>query len=130
MLTRWLAVVLWFHLLASVRGEKIIVHGSYSPDCDYSKYVVGHVVTIRGALQLATYGGGTSANVPKWTTAYVLSTLPHMKCRFEVHASRSIPLPRFDGYVVEITGKVTEGGRAAFYTLTAQKLRRLRYYDG
>ncbi|MEY2571885.1 MAG: hypothetical protein QOJ87_98 [Verrucomicrobiota bacterium] len=129
MLTRCLAVGFWFLLLAGAHGEKIVVTGSYSPDCDYSKYM-GHLVTIRGALQLATYGGGASPNVPKWTTAYVLSTLPHMKCGFEVHPPRSIRLASFDGYVVEITGKVTEGGRAAFYTLTAQKIRRVRHYDG
>jgi hypothetical protein len=112
MLTRCLAFVFWFQLLASANAEKIVVTGSWSPDCDYSRYI-RHVVTIRGALQLATYGGGRSANAPKWTTAYVLSTLPHMKCGFEVHAPHSTRLASFDGYVVEVTGKVALGGRAA-----------------
>ena len=129
MLTRSLAFVFWFQLLASANAERIVVTGSWSPGCDYSRYM-GHVITIRGALQLATYGGSRSANAPKWTTAYVLSALPHMKCSFEVHAPRSTRLASFDGYVVDITGKVTEGGRAAFYTLTAQKIRRLRHYHG
>jgi hypothetical protein len=129
MLSRYTALFFWLQLLASAHAERIWVTGSYSPDCDYSRYM-GHVVTIRGALQRTTYGGGASANVPKWTTAYELSTLPHMKCNFEVHAPRSIRLASFDGYVVEITGRVTDGGRAAFYTLAAQKIRRLRHYDG
>ena len=128
MLTRFFTVALWFHLVTSLCAEKIRVHGSYTPGCDYSQFVTGHAVTIRGLLQLATYGGGASPNAPRWTTAYVLSKLSHMHCDFEVHAPRGIRLASFDGYVVDITGKVTEGGRAAFYTLTAQRIRRLHHY--
>src|ERR1041385_7676475 len=128
MLTRCLAVVFCFQLVTSVYGESVRVHGSYTPGCDYSQFVTGHAVTFRGLLQLATYGGGADSNAPKWTTAYVLSKLSHMHCDFEVHAPRGIRLASFDGYVVDITGKVTEGGRAAFYTLTAQRIRRLHHY--
>ena len=51
-------------------------------------------------------------------------------CEFEVHAAKRVSLADCDGYVVDITGTITEGGAAAFYTLTAKSIRRIRHYDG
>jgi hypothetical protein len=46
-----------------------------------------------------------------------------------VHALKAVKL-QHDGYVVDITGTITEGGAAAFYTFTAKSIRRIRHYDG
>src|SRR2546422_10098543 len=104
----------------SLRAETTT--GVELPNCDYSKFVVGRPTKIRGVLTFARYGGCRSANAQKWTTAYLLM-LPHTTCDFEVRAPKSINLSQYDGYVVEATGVVKEGGAASFYTLTVSSLR-------
>ena len=84
---------------------------------------------LRGVLSFVRYGGGRSANAPKWTTAYELFLEP-TTCSFEVHAPKAVKLQLYDGYVVDITGTITEGGAAAFYTLTVKSIHRVRHYAG
>jgi hypothetical protein len=114
-------------VVAATSAQAETVSGPEPPPCNYSAYRLNRVVKLRGLLQLATYGGGRSANAPKWTTAHTLSILG-TTCDFEVHAPRNIALPSYDGYVVDITGTITQGGAASFYTLTAQKIRRVRRF--
>ena len=113
----------------AVRAEPIAPNRREPPDCDYSKFPLHHPVTLRGVLSFVRYGGGRSANAPKWTTAYVLSLEP-TTCSFEVHALKAVKLQQYDGYVVDIIGTITQGGAAAFYTLTTTSIRRVRHYDG
>jgi hypothetical protein len=110
-------------------AEPVGPNRSEPPDCNYSKFPLRHSVTLRGVLSLHRYGGGRSANAPKWTTTYVLMLEP-TSCQFEVHAAKGVSLVRYDGYVVDITGTITEGGAAAFYTLAARSIHRVRQYDG
>jgi hypothetical protein len=112
-----------------VRAEPIAPNRSEPPDCDYSKFPLHRSVKLRGVLSFVRYGGGRSANAPKWTTAYELFLEP-TTCSFEVHAPNAVKLQHYDGYVVDITGTITEGGAAAFYTLTTKSIRRVRHYDG
>ena len=113
----------------ALRAEPVAPNRSEPPDCNYSRFPLHRSVKLRGVLSLHRYGGGRSANAPKWTTAYVLMLEP-TTCEFEVHAAKRISLADYDGYVVVITGTITEGGAAAFYTLTAKSIRRIRHYDG
>lgn len=99
------------------------------PECDYNKFSLHRSVNLRGVLSLHRYGGGRSANAPNWTTAYVLMLEP-TTCEFEVHAQKGVRLAQYKGYIVDITGTITRGGAAAFYTLTAKSIRRVRHHDG
>lgn len=114
---------------STARAEPIAPNRSEPPACDYSRFVLNKSVKLRGVLSFVRYGGGRSANAPKWTTAYVL-TLEPTTCEFEVHAPHAVRLSHYDGYVVDITGTITEGGTAAFYTLAAHSIRRVRHYEG
>lgn len=125
MFTRVLALTVALALNAMAETPS----GPEPPPCDYSAYPLHRTVKLRGLLQLATYAGGRSANAPKWTTAHTL-TIGTSTCSFEVHAPHRIALATYDGYIVDITGTITEGGAASFYTLTAQQIRRVRRYDG
>jgi hypothetical protein len=112
-----------------VRAEPVAPNRRESPDCDYSKFSLQRSVKLRGVVSFVRYGGGRSANAPKWTTAYVLMLLP-TTCEFEMHAPKGIRLADYDGYVVDVTGSITQGGAAAFYTLTARFIHRLKRYEG
>src|SRR4029077_18984758 len=114
---------------SAVRAEPIDPIRSEPPDCDYSRFPLHHSMKLRGVLSLRQYGGGSSANAPKWTTAYVLSLDP-TTCEFEVYAPKGVRLAHYDGFVVDITGTIRKGGAVAFYTLTASSIHRLRRYDG
>jgi hypothetical protein len=113
----------------AMRAEPVAPNRSEPPDCNYSKFPLNRSVKLRGVLSLRRYGGGRSANAAKWTTAYVLMLEP-TTCEFEVHAAKGVSLAHYDGYVVDITGTITEGGAAAFYTLAARSIHRVRRYDG
>ena len=113
----------------AMRAEPVTPNRSEPPDCNYSKFPLHRSVKLRGVLSLHRYGGGRSANAPKWATAYVLMLEP-TTCEFEVHAAKGVGLAHYDGYVVDITGTITEGGAAGFYTLTARSIHRVRHYDG
>jgi hypothetical protein len=131
MLTR---ILLHSALLAVVfacvaRAEPIAPNRSEPPDCDYSKFPVQRSVTLRGVVSFVRYGGGRSANAPKWTTAYVLMLLP-TTCEFEMQAPKNLHLADYDGYVVDVRGTITRGGAAAFYTLTPRSIHRVKHYDG
>ena len=115
--------------VGGVRSEPVGPNRSEPPDCNYSQFPLDRLVKLRGVLSFVRYGGGRSANAPKWTTAYVLMLEP-TTCEFEVHAPKGFRLARYDGYIVDITGTITEGGAAAFYTLNASSIRRLRHYEG
>ena len=127
MFTRILALTLVLGAVSTARAET--VRGPEPPPCDYSRYPLQRVVKLRGLLQLARYRGGQSANAPKWTAAHTLTVLDKT-CDFEVRAPASLRLRRHEGYVVDVTGTITRGGVASFYTLTAQQIRRVRRYDG
>lgn len=127
MFTRILALALLVGAVPLARSET--VRGPEPPPCDYSAYPLHRVVKLRGVLQLVRYGGGRSANAPKWTTAHTLSILGKT-CDFEVHAPLKAALGSYDGYVVDVTGTITQGGAAAFYTLSAQRIDRVRPYRG
>ena len=124
-----LTAVLAVAVASVVRAEPVGPNRREPPNCDYSKFPLHRSVKLRGVLSLHRYGGGRSANAPKWTTAYVLMLEP-TTCEFEVHAAKGVSLAHYDGYFVDITGTITEGGAAAFYTLAARSIRRVRHYDG
>ena len=113
----------------AMRAEPVAPNRSEPADCDYSKFALHRSVKLRGVLSFVRYGGGRSANAPKWTTAYVLFLEP-ATCSFEVHAPKSIKLAQYDGYVVDITGTIRDGGAAAFYTFTARSIHPVRRYKG
>jgi hypothetical protein len=113
----------------AIRSEPVGPNRSEPPACNYSHFPLHRSVKLRGVLSFVRYGGGRSANAPKWTTAYVLMLEP-TTCEFEVHAPKDVNLAQYDGYIVDITGTITEGGVAAFYTLAAHSVRRIRHYEG
>src|ERR1051325_12073338 len=101
------AFALTIAIIAAVDAPAETVKGPEPPPCDYSAYPMHRTVKLRGLLQLVTYGGGRSANAPKWTTAHTLS-IDGTTCDFEVHAPPRFALASYDGYIVEITGAVTQ----------------------
>jgi hypothetical protein len=119
-------VLVGFFAAATLRGETVA--GPEPPPCNYDAFPLNRPVTLRGVLAFTHYGGGRSANAPKWTTAYVLFSL-RGTCSFEVRAPKTIDLAQYDGYVVDIRGTLKENGVADFYTLTANRIHRLRRYD-
>jgi hypothetical protein len=112
-----------------VRAEPVAPNRREPPDCDYGKFPLQRSVKLRGVVSFVRYGGGRSANAPKWTTAYVLMLLP-TTCEFEMHAPKDIHLADYDGYVVAVRGTITQGGAAAFYTLTPRSIHRVKHYEG
>jgi hypothetical protein len=131
MLTRILlhSLVVAVALASPVRAEPVGPNRSEPPNCDYSKFALHRSVKLRGVLSLVRSGGGRSPNAPKWTTAYVFFLEP-TTCNFEVHAPKTLNLAQYAGYVVDITGTISDGGAAAFYTLTARSIHRVRRYEG
>ncbi|HSH40256.1 MAG TPA: hypothetical protein VK993_15900 [Chthoniobacterales bacterium] len=127
MFTRVLVATLVLSSLSVAHAET--VRGPEPLPCDYASYPLERRVKLRGVLQLATYGGGRSANAPKWTTAHTLSVLGST-CQFDVRAPAPVRLRDYEGYVVDMTGVVTKGGAASFYTLAAQQIHRVRRHHG
>ena len=113
---------------SALRAEPVAPNRSEPPNCDYSRFPLDRPVKLRGVISLVRYGGGQSANLPKWTVAHVLELTP-TTCTFEVHAPKGVWLSRYSGYVVDISGTITRGGVAAFYTLTATAIHRVRRND-
>jgi hypothetical protein len=124
-----LRVVILFAFLAGATLRAETVAGPEPPPCNYAAFPRNHAVTVRGVLSFTRYGGGRSANAPKWTTAYILFSL-HGTCSFEVRAPKSIDLAKYDGYVVDVQGTIKDNGVADLYALTVDRIRRLRHYDG
>jgi len=116
-----------FLAAATLRAETVA--GPEPPPCNYAAFPRKHPVTVRGVLSFTRYGGGRSANAPKWRTAYTLFSL-RGTCSFEIRAPKSIDLTKYDGYVVDIQGTIKDNGIADLYALTVDRIRRLRRYDG
>jgi hypothetical protein len=72
----------------ALRAEPVAPNRSEPADCNYSKFPLHRSGKLRGVLSLHRYGGGRSANAPKWTTAYVIM-LESTMCEFEVLLPRS-----------------------------------------
>jgi hypothetical protein len=115
-----------FLTAATLRAETVA--GPEPPPCNYAAFPRNHPVTIRGVLSFTRYGGGRSANAPKWTTAYILFSLSGT-CSFEVRAPKGIDLAKYDGYVVDIQGTIKDNGVADLYALAVDRIHRLRRYD-
>ena len=124
-----LRIIFFLGLLTATTLRAETVAGPEPPPCDYAAFPRNHPVTVRGVLSLTRYGGGRSANAPKWTTAYILFSL-HGTCSFEVRAPKSIDLAKYDGCIVDIQGTIKDDGVADLYALTVDHIHRLRRYDG
>ena len=124
-----LRVILFASFIAAATLRAETVAGPEPPPCNYAAFPRNHPVTVRGVLSFTRYGGGRSANAPKWTTAYLLFSL-HGTCSFEVRAPKSIDFSKYDGYIVDIRGTVKDDGVADLYALTVDRIRRLQRYDG
>src|SRR6476646_7858333 len=121
-----LSALLAIAFVGAVRAEPVGPNRREPPDCDYSKFPLHRPIKLRGVLSFVRYGGGRSVNAPKWTTAYVLRLEP-TTCQFEMRPPKGVSLAQYDGYIVDINGTITEGGAAAFYTLSARSIRRVRH---
>ena len=120
-------ILLAFFASATIHAET--VDGPEPPPCNYAAFPRSHLVTVRGVLSFTRYGGGRSANAPKWTRAYILFPL-RGTCSFEVRAPKTIDLAKYDGYIVDIRGTVKDNGVADLYALAVDHIRRLQRYDG
>jgi hypothetical protein len=88
--------------------------------CNFSRYPPNGVVKIRGLLQRAEPLGNGAKVRPH--SRYTLNL--DDGCAFDVHATRSIKLARYDGYVVDMTGNITVDRQ--WPAIKASKLIRIR----
>ncbi len=91
----------------------------------YDTFPMNKTVTFRGVVSLIRYGGGASANAPKWTSAYELS-LPKSAMQFELEAPAGIDLSQLVGWIVDATGKLTKRGVTGEHMFRANKIQRVR----
>jgi hypothetical protein len=92
----------------------------------YDSFPLHQTVKFRGLLETARWESTAPGNVKGWKSKYILMFMKNSKS-FDVLAPKSIDLAPFDGYIVEVTGTLTNNATGSEkFNLT--KIRRIRRY--
>ena len=89
------------------------------------KFPMNRILKFRGVVSRVRYGGGASANAPKWTSAYELF-ISKNALQFELRPEPAVDLSQFDCWIVDATGKLTKRGVTGEYVFVASKIQRVR----
>ena len=92
----------------------------------YDSFPLNRTLKFRGLLETARWESTAPGNVKGWKSKYILMFMKNSKS-FDIIAPKSINLAPFDGYIVEVTGTLTNNATGS-ETFNLTKIRRIRRY--
>jgi uncharacterized protein DUF6438 len=94
----------------------------------YDSFPLNRTLKFRGLLETARWESKAPGNVKGWKSKYILMFMKNSNS-FDIIAPKSINLAPFDGYIVEVTGTLSNNATGSeIFNLT--KIRRIRHYAG
>jgi len=92
----------------------------------YDSFPLNRMLKFRGLLETSRWKSTAPGNVKGWKSKYILMFMKNSKS-FDILAPKAIDLAPFDGYIVEVTGTLTNNatGNEEF---NITKIRRIRRY--
>lgn len=92
----------------------------------YDSFPPNRTLKFRGLLETARWESKAPGNVKGWKSKYILMFMKNSKS-LDITAPKSIDLAPLDGYIVEVTGTLTNNATGS-ETFNISKIRRIRRY--